>query len=360
MKKLVIFVDSLKRDGAERVSVNLAKYMSKNGIKTILVTEWISDGEYDVPDGVERISLDAHGNKYAGYFKNILKLRKVLKTIKPDVLLVMDLPGCLLAIPASKGLRMKIVVSERNDPTHFPGKKIVANISRRLMARADGFVFQTEDAKSFYNKLVKGRGVIIPNPVFVEDLPDPYVGNREKIIVTAGRLTRQKNQKLLIDAFAKFNIELKGYILMIYGEGELKDELLSQAQSLGISDNVYLPGNKKNLLERIKKASMFVMTSSFEGMPNALLEAMAIGLPVISTNCPCGGPKAVINDMNNGMLIPLDDSEACKNAMRKIAEDIAFSNKLANNAIKIREKLDSNIIAKEWKDYLTFVSNLNV
>ena len=355
MKNLVIFVDSLKRDGAERVSVNLAKYMSLNGTKTTLVTEWVSENEYDVPNGVERISLDAHGNKYIGYPKNILKFRNVLKRLKPDVLLVMDLPGCLLAIPAAKGLGIKVVVSDRNDPTHFPGKKIVASVSRKLMSTADGFVFQTEGAMAFYNKLVGGRGVIISNPIFIEDMPEPYVGERKKTIVTAGRLTEQKNQKLLIEAFANFNVKKKGYTLIIYGEGALRNDLLQQALTLGVSDLVFLPGNKKDLLERIIDASMFVMTSDFEGMPNALLEAMAIGLPVISTDCPCGGPRAVIDNNINGILIPVGDSGACSDAMIKIADDDKLLSKLSCNAVKIRERLDSSVIANRWKVYLEYI-----
>lgn len=352
MERLVIYVDSLKRDGAERVSVNLAKYMAKNNISCTLLTEWISKNEYPVPEGVERISINVHGNKYIHYFQNILKMRKVLKKSNADTFLVMDLASCLLAIPASFGLKMKIVVSERNDPTNFPGKKIVAKVSRYLMSKADGFVFQTNDAKSFYKKITKDRGVIIPNPLFVEELPSPYNGTRKKEIVTAGRLTPQKNQRVLIEAFSKINKKYSDYSLSIYGEGELREELIEMTKKLNIIDKVHFPGNKIDLLERIKDSSLFVMSSNFEGMPNALLEAMALGLPCISTDCPCGGPRAVIENNKNGILIPVGDVDAISRSIEKILNDKEFAKSIGKEAAKIRNTLNSENICKKWKEYL--------
>lgn len=352
MKKLVIFVDSLKRDGAERVSVNLAKYMNENNIETTIITEWVSEEEYDVPQGVNRINLDAKKNKYLNYFKNVNKFNQILKNIDPDLMLVMDLPGCLLSIPASKKLDIKVIVSERNDPTHFPGKKIIALIARKLMSLADGFVFQTEGAMSFYKKMVKGRGIIIPNPIFVESLPNYFDGKREKTIVTAGRLTQQKNQKLLLSSFKKVNEKHRDYKLIIYGEGELRNNLSQQIKSLGLDNVVKLPGNEKKLLEKINSAGIFVMPSNFEGMPNALLEAMALGLPVISTDCPCGGPKAVIQNEVNGLLVPVEDENAMTNSILYLIENQEKANEMGRNALEIRNTLSSNIICKRWKDYM--------
>lgn len=352
MKKLGIFVDSLKRDGAERVSVNLANYMINQSIEVTIITEWISENEYDIPEGIKRISINSKGKKYLKYLYNVLKMRKALVENGVDTLLVMDVPACLIAIPASRGIGIKVVVSERNDPVHFPGKRIVAKVSRWLMSKADGFVFQTVDAKEFYYKICKGRGVIIPNPLFIKTLPIAYTGEREKIIVSAGRLTKQKNQKLLIDAFCKFNDKVKGYELWIYGEGILKNDLIQYTYDRGIADLVNFPGNKVDLLERIKKATMFVMTSNFEGMPNALLEAMAIGLPVVSSDCPCGGPRAVIDQNINGVLFDVGDSSECANAMIKIALNKTLAKNIANNALNIRKQLDSELISKKWKEYL--------
>lgn len=352
MKNLIIYVDSLKRDGAERVSVNLSKYMTQQGVSCMLLTEWISENEYPVPDGVRRVSIGVHGNKYVHYMQNVIKMRKILKQSSADTLLVMDLPGCLLAIPAAFGLKMKVVVSERNDPTHFPGKQIVAKVSRWLMSKADGFVFQTSGAKSFYKNITNNRGVIIPNPLFIDDLPQPFNGERKKAIVTAGRLTAQKNQKLLIEAYNEVQKRHPDYKLIIYGEGALRQTLTDQIKELNISEKVQMPGNKLDLLQRMKDSALFVMSSDFEGMPNALLEAMAIGLPCVSTDCPCGGPRAVIESGKNGLLVPVGNAEELEAAIEEMITDTEMADKMANEATKIRITLDSNNICKQWKDYL--------
>lgn len=352
MKKLGIFVDSLKRDGAERVSVNLAKYMVSRGIETTIITEWISENEYDVPKGVKRVSIDSKKDKYKKYPYNIWKMRKAIMDSGIDTLLVMDLPGSLIAIPASRGMNVKVVVSERNDPTHFPGKQIVAKVSRWLMSKADGFVYQTKEAQEFYKGITNGRGVVIPNPLFVESMPEPYMGEKRKYIVTAGRLTEQKNQMMLIEAFALFNKSVAGYNLIIYGEGALKKDLENAAVRLGVEKQVSFPGNKKDLLYRIKDASLFVMTSNFEGMPNALLEAMALGLPVISTDCPCGGPRAVIDNNINGILIEVGDTVDCAEKMKQVLTDEQLGRRLGEKAILIRKRLDSNSICEKWMRYL--------
>lgn len=352
MEKLVIYVDSLKRDGAERVSVNLSRYMTKNNISCTLLTNRVSENEYDVPENVQRISINADRNKYIFYLKNIFKMHKILKEINADTLLIMDLSGCLLGIPSSMGLNMNVVVSERNDPTHFSGKKIVAKVSRFLMSKANGFVFQTEDAKKFYKKVTNNNGVVIPNPLFLDGIPTPFCGKRKNEIVSAGRLTNQKNQKLLLKSFSLIHEKHPNFKLIIYGEGELKNELLQFAKKLNIDDKVIFPGNKKDLLKRINDSAVFVMSSDFEGMPNALLEAMALGLPCISTDCPIGGPRAVIKNNQNGILVPVGNYEEMAKAIDKLLSDSSYATKIGKNAMEIRKLLDSNVICERWKAYL--------
>ena len=187
-------------------------------------------------------------------------MRKILKNEKPDILLAMDLSSCLLAIPSTRNLDVKVVVSERNDPNHFPGKKIVQIVSRIMMKKATGYVFQTNEVKDFYKKIVGDRGVVIPNPLLIDELPKEYLDSKAKEIVNVGRLSEQKNQKLLIDSFYKINKEFPEYKLVIYGEGNLKNQLADYVNELGISDKVDFPGNKKNVLENINRASIFVLS----------------------------------------------------------------------------------------------------
>ena len=359
MKKIVIYVNSLSRGGAERVSINLAKYMNSKGIKCYIVTERVAENEYELPGYIERVSINAGEKKYVNYLKNICELRKKIKEINPDLILIMDLSSCLLAIPAIKGLQIKSIVSERNDPTHFPGKKIVFYLSRYFMKKADGFVFQTNDAKEYYKKIVNNRGVVIPNPIYIEDIPEPYNGQRLNEIVSLGRLTEQKNQKMLINSFANIVSVLGDYKLIIYGEGELRKELTQQIKDLSLEEFVLLPGNKTDVLEKIKKSKLFVLPSDYEGMPNALIEAMSLGIPCISTDCPIGGPKDIIKHCENGMLVPVGDADMLSSTIIEVLQNEKLYEKLSKNGVIIRECLDSKVICERWKVYMEKLVNTN-
>lgn len=352
MKKIIIYVNSLNRGGAERVSVILAEYMKRKHVQCILVTECIRENEYNVPEGVKRISIGADKRKYLNFFRNVLKLRKILKKEAADIMLIMDIPGCLLAIPASRGLNIKVIVSERNDPYHFPGKKIVVILSRKLMKLANGFVFQTKDAQSFYEKKLNNKGIIIYNPLENEKLPNVYLGEREKSIVSVGRLSPQKNQKLLIDAFSLISNKFPEYNLIIYGEGELRNKLETYIKMLNLENKVLLPGNIPNVLNTIKSKSLFVLTSDYEGMPNALIEAMSLGITCISTDCPCGGPKSIIENEKNGLLVPVGNAEMLSQKIAYCLTNKVEAKKMGKEAVKIRKKMDMNIICSQWYNYM--------
>lgn len=350
MKKVVIYVDSLSRGGAEHVSVILGKYLSNHNYECVIVTERILEKEYSLPFGIKRVSINNNSNRCKNVIKGIFKLRKILKSISPDIMLIMDTPGCIFGIPASRFLNIKVIVSERNDPNNFPGKKIVCNVSRYLMKKADGFVFQTEEAKRFYSKKLNNRGVIIENPLILEELPS-IKENFNKNIVSVGRLCEQKNHKLLIDAFCNINKKYSEYSLTIYGDGPLRDELENYINILGMSDKIFLPGNVSNVLDRINGSFMFVMSSNYEGIPNALIEAMALGIPCISTDCPCGGPKSLISHKNNGLLFEVNNVNGLTNMLELYINDDKIRIENGKEAINIRKKLDSNLICKKWLNY---------
>lgn len=352
MNKIAIHIDSLGRGGAERVTVNLAKYLVAHGYACAIVTERVAKYEYEVPDGVERVNLGVDCNKFLHYVSNVRRLRHIYRGIGFDTLLIMDLPACLLSIPAVQGLNAKTVVSERNDPTHFPGKKIVAIISRWLMTKADGFVFQTADAMEFYKELIGERGAVIPNPLYLTDLPAVSDGPRRKEIVAVGRLTPQKNQDMLIEAFSRIKDEFPDWRLLIFGEGELRSELEAKVSSRGLKGSVILPGNKTNLLERVKDSAVFAMPSNFEGMPNALLEAMALGLACVSTDCPIGGPRAIIKPGTNGLLVDVGDIDGLTGALRTLMSNEKMRGDFGMAAAEVRETFDSDKVCLRWQEYL--------
>ena len=356
MNKTAIVNTSLGRGGSERVTVILSEYLNKIGVDTEVVTIYKEDNEYTLSNSVKRNILlndkENRKNKLLKILISIKKLRDVIKEKNIDTLIVMDLPLFTYSIPSTFFLKTKVIVSERNDPASYSGSKMIKIVSRFLMRFADGFVFQTNDAKNFYSKFLKGRGTVIYNPLESSNLPDVYNGKKEKIIVSMGRLYPQKNQKILIEAFANIANKIPDYKLIIYGEGPLRNEFESQIEHLNLKDRIILPGNFLDVHERIKKASLFVMTSDFEGMPNALIEAMAMGLPCISTDCPCGGPRELIIDGENGILVPVNDTLSLQESILKVLSDEKFANSLSKEGIKIRDKLSVEKIGKQWLDYI--------
>lgn len=197
---------------------------------------------------------------------------------------------------AITGLHIPLIYSERNDPNRVNQRKVDKIYRKIVEHRADEFVFQTTGAQKCYPKKVQKRSVVILNPLDVTGFPTHDFTVEKKEIVTVGRLEPQKNQKLLINAFSELAKDFPDYTLIIYGEGSLRNELENYIISKGLQSKVVLPGVKNNIQEYIKDASLFVLSSDYEGIPNALIEAMAIGLPCVSTDCSPGGARELIAD----------------------------------------------------------------
>lgn len=356
MKKLAIVIPYLSRGGAERVTIYLAEYINRHGIRCDIITfcEW--EYEYSVPENVRRINLlDKNESK----IKLIPRLRKIIKSNKIDTLLIMDVPTCIFAIPACFGLNLKVIVSERNSPYNFSGKWFVRVLSRYFMKMADGFVFQTEEAKQFYENKLKNEGTVIPNPLLCTDLPNLYEGEKDKSIVSVGRLDQQKNQILLIKAFSRIANQYYDYKLIIYGEGKLRPVLEKEIKTLNMENRIFLPGNVPDILNEIKSASLFVLPSLYEGMPNALIEAMAMGLPCIATDCPSGGARELIKHKKNGILVRNDHCDELREAILFVLDHKEEALRMGGEAMLVRKKLNGEIIGRKWVDYLSQCSKEN-
>lgn len=361
MKKIVIITRNLCAGGAERVISQLANYLSSVNIECHIITVDKKPIFYTIKDKVKITQIEvSNNNRILKKFLIYLQVRKTVKKVQPDVVLAMPEEIGIYAIPSLLGLRIPIVISERNNPWIMPWKKVTRLFRKIFYPLADGFIFQTEQAASFFSKRIQRKSIILPNPIDVSILPKPILLNRRKEIVSVGRLEKQKNFPLLIHAFSKFLLKHPDYKLIIYGDGSLRSDLHKLAEQMLPEGTYELPGKSNQILNKINGASMFVLSSDYEGMPNVLIEAMSLGIPVISTNCPSGGPKSLINDGYNGILVPVNDEKSLTEAMIKIASNNELSSKLSENAIKIRNSLDINIVAINWLDYLTKIVNKEV
>ncbi len=356
--KITLFISALSGGGAERVTCNLANYLSDSGHDIEILTMGDTPSAEPLRVGVRYRPLltkaEAGGNpirKLLGNVKRVLRLRRYMKNEVVDVYVVMLPIPTQLMLRFSRLTKVPIIMSERIDPKIYAPR--TQKELRRLACRAAGVVFQTEEAQEWYLPCLKGAvPTVIPNainPVFIRPA---YEGEKEKVIVGAGRFSLQKNFTLLIRAFAKVAPKFPEHRLVIYGQGRLLEPYQNLAEELGIGDRVEFPGFVSDMPARLEKASMFVLSSDYEGMPNALMEAMASGLPCVSTDCGGGGARFLIRDGENGLLVPKGDEEALAEAMKKILSDDALSATLGNNARKLQETLAPEKIYGEWELFI--------
>lgn len=353
MKNVMIITRNLKAGGAERVISLLSNNFCKNGLNcTILMLE-NEEIFYEINDQIELVPIEEKSrNKIIDKIKRYQTVRRYVKSEKPDIILTLPEEIGIFVLLSLVGIDIPIVVSERNNPWVMPWKKTTRILRKVIYPFAAGFIFQTEQASSFFPRYIREKSIVLPNPLELEKIPTPYNGERKKIIIGVGRLEKQKNFALLIEAFGKFYENHTDYSLKIYGEGSLHDELETLAGSLLPQYAYSFPGKSSNVLKEINDCSIFVLSSDYEGMPNALIEAMAMGVPVISTDCPSGGPARLINNGENGLLVPVRSISKLHEAMCLIAENEDYSRKLGINAAKIKQVFDSEVISRSWRDYL--------
>lgn len=353
MKKIVFYINSISHGGAERVICNLATAFSENGYECILVTSFKSKWEYTYGDKVKRISL--FENPICNFLKRnvalVKALRNVLKSECPDVLISFMAEPNFRAIIASMGLKNKVLVSVRNDPQREYANILTKVLAKTLFFKADGIVFQTEDAKCWFPKRLQKKSRIIYNAVKEEF----YHIERKPIhgeIVTCGRLEEQKNHIMLIDAFAEVVRKYPFATLKIYGEGSLKEKLQSQINDLGLQKKAFLMGVTYDVGKALQTADLFVLSSDYEGMPNALMEAMAAGVPCISTDCPCGGPRELFGGYGINKLVQCANSTDLASAiLRRMEnpEDASIEKKLAIN-------FKPDDVNRQWCKYISEIS----
>lgn len=285
-------------------------------------------------------------------FKEVTYLRKYFKEHKTSSAVAFLYDSIFLSL-LSKGKKNKLVISERGDPRQSARSKTTMAFLKNEFQKADAFVFQSPDAQKWYEENTSVKGTVIFNPI-KSDLSESYHGERQKKIVNFCRISAQKNLIMLIDAFEKFNKAFPDYELYIIGdpvgndaEGYI-DSVKERIEKASCKDKIFLLPSRRDIHNEIKDYKMFVSSSDFEGMSNSMLEAMAIGLPVVCTDCPAGGARAVINDGENGLLVPVGDREKLYLAMKKVAENEELSEKLSRNAVEVRENQSLEKIIEKW------------
>lgn len=357
--KIMFVIGVLSNGGAERVISVLAKEFVKMGYKIDIITIYGDKNDYINDDKINIIPLhNPTKNKILRVLGIIKQLRILIKKRHPDLLISFVAIINIYTIISKAFMKTKLIVSERNDPYQNPENKYMRMLRDVLYRFCDGFVFQTEDAMKYFPTRIQNRGIIIPNPI-KSDLPYWNRGSSEKTIITACRLVKQKNLPMLINAFAKFKKDFPDYKLKIFGIGEMHEKLVNIISELGLDNEVLLPGFSKEIHNEMAKSDLFVISSNYEGISNSMLEALAIGVPVISTDSPIGGARMFIRNGENGILTEVGNTDELYQAMKKIISDKHYASDLSEEARKIRMQLSPEVIFEKWHKYIQKICEVN-
>ena len=360
---IVFLTSSLGAGGAERVSTILCNAWSARGDRVTLIPTYSGGGTpfYPLSEQVETLFLadqpGVRSRSPGGYARRLLTLRRMILGRRPDVV-VSFLPNVnVAAILAMAGSRVPLIVSERNDPSSRSPFNPWEVASRALFRFADMLTVQTEavaaKAAARYPGVARVR--VVPNPLApqqAEQQPVQAAGGegQRRILLSLGRLAGQKGVDTIIRAFAELAPHHPEWDLHIYGEGPLAGALAALAASLGMQERIAFKGVTTGPARVMAGADAFVMASLHEGFPNALLEAMSLGLPCLSTDCP-SGPGEITRNGRDALLVPVNDQAAFTSGLRRLMGNEALRRALGREArVSIQERFALDAVLARWDD----------
>ena len=355
--RIVCYIGRLCGGGAERVLSVLASGLSRCGHQVTMITDFSADNEYPLDETVERVIFDGDfdprhkGNKIRT-LRRVFRLHRFCKQEKVDIVISFMCNANFRGIMATRFLKTKNLISIRLDPKIRYKNKAIALLAKLLYPMSDGCVFQTDEAQVWFAPHIQKKSRIILNPVsdaFFQVAPAPMAKKR---IVSCGRLDKQKRFDLLINAFDKLCDDFPEYKLEIYGIGELQEALQQQIDNLGRQDRITLMGRSSDVPNAIKSASLFVLASDYEGLPNALMEAMVLHLPAISTDCGGGGARALIEDGIDGKIVPCGDQNALTNAIREMLQNPEMAKQMGERAGQKAASFCTDDVVAQWETYI--------
>lgn len=348
--RYAFFIDKLKNGGAERVTTILANYFAReNDVYLFVVDD--SQVDYVIDDSITIIRVPFSSSKVKRMLNRRNYVVKKISEIGFDACITLTYTFLPYILSAPRRKRGKVIASLRNAP-QFEIQGIFGRFLRWVgFSLCDNIVFQTPDARDYFSKNIQKKGVVIPNPIS-ENLPFA-TEERDKTIVMATRLEKQKNIPLAIEAFREFHKTHKDWTLEIYGRGCLQQELEDFAKrDVATNGAIHFHGFASNIHEVMAHCGMLLLSSDFEGLSNSMIEAMAIGAPVVCTDCPIGGARMIIENYINGILVSVGSKKEITDAMIYIANNEKKAKKMGHEATEIRNKLSVKNICEQWESLI--------
>lgn len=350
--KLLVLISEIKYSGAAKIVTWLCNNLSANGHDITLVTYMGDADGYQVCDSVERLRFSL-GN--VGHYKRTIRaiksLRTEIKRTKYDAVLSFLPMECFIALTSTLFTKTKVIVAERSDP--YLERSTVANFCRFMFRFADGAVFQSSGAQKYFPQKLQKKSVIIENPIINPPTDIIDYEKRNLDIVTASRLDiHQKRQDILLRAFAAVLKSKPNARLKIYGDGPDEKNLKELACALGVERNVTFAGRTSQVLEKIKYARVFAFSSDFEGMPNVLLEALSVGVPVVTTDFSPGGAYELVENKGRGYVVPSGDEQKLAERILNILNNSYNAKKMAEKARDACVDYSEDAIFQKWERFI--------
>jgi GalNAc-alpha-(1->4)-GalNAc-alpha-(1->3)-diNAcBac-PP-undecaprenol alpha-1,4-N-acetyl-D-galactosaminyltransferase len=343
-RKILFTIPTLQAGGAERVLTTLLNYWAKHDTIDIILLVQGSRSQifYDLNPSIRLI----YGGCWSPYTKvfSFFSTYWWIKKVKPDMVISFILWNNILTSFAAKLSRIPCIVAERTMP-QFIKNSFIEWVRRKTYLWAQRIIVQTERGRSMFDPKLANIATVVPNPI---DIPKKLSLQQENQIVSAGRLAEEKQFENLIKAFSILHKNYPNWSLTIWGEGPERSSLEHLIQQEGLEKSVLLPGATQQLFDEMAKASIFVLSSRFEGMPNALCEAMGLGLAVVATDC-LTGPRELIDDGQDGFLVPVGDVDAMAKVIETLITDESLRKAFGKKAATKMKHYDIKTIADLWE-----------
>lgn len=351
--KAIILTDNFGQGGAERVASLIVNGLSviENNEVHVCVFEDVNNYNVQKERIVFHLLTDSTKGHLANAWLKIRNLANIMKREKADVIFSFGpiMASYVYFAKCLSGIKsLRVIDSERNDPRKEPVENWKKNVRNFCYNRADILVCQTPMAVELLQNLyrIKTKTIIIPNPL-TPNLP-VWKGEDSKEIMTAARLTEQKNLPMMIDAFEMLHKDYPEFHLTIYGEGELRDYLTNYIANKGLTEFVSLPGFAKDVHAIMANAYMYVSSSDYEGISNSMLESLGIGLPCVCTDCPVGGAAFAIESGTSGILVKVGDTDGLYQGMKRLIKDKELAKRMSMASRSINEEFSLEKITEKW------------